>query len=92
MLKIFDRNKALFYLIPLKAGFKISLAIRENERAAFLRDDELGRMHAKITGSKKVVEGFAMQFEIANEIEFQPVERFIRKLIAIRAGSNHPVH
>ncbi|HEY5159092.1 MAG TPA: DUF3788 family protein [Anaerolineales bacterium] len=84
MLKTYDRNKALFYLIPLKDGFKISLAIRENERAAFLCDGELGMMHDKISGSKKYIEGFSLQFEIANKNEFQPLELFIRKLIAIR--------
>jgi hypothetical protein len=84
MLKIYDRNKALLYLIPLNNGFKISLAIRENERAAFLRDDELGMMHDKISGSKKYIEGFALQFEVANKNEFQSLELFLRKLIAIR--------
>jgi len=84
MLKIYDRNKALFYLIPLNDGFKISLAIRENERATFLADGELGMMHDKISGSKKYIEGFSLQFEIANKNEFQPLELFIRKLIAIR--------
>ncbi len=31
MLKVYERKKALLYLIPLNDGFKISLAIRENE-------------------------------------------------------------
>jgi len=84
MLKIYDRHKALLYLIPMNNGFKISLAIRENERAAFLGDDELGMMHAKISGSKKNIEGFALQFEVANKNEFQSLELFVRKLIAIR--------
>jgi hypothetical protein len=85
MLKIYDRKKALLYLIPLNDGFKISLAIRENERETFLRDNELGIMHDKISSSKKYTEGFALQFDIANKNEFQPVELFIRKLIVIRA-------
>jgi hypothetical protein len=85
MLKIYDRKKALLYLIPLNHEFKISLAIRENEREAFLCDDELGIMHDKISSSKKYTEGFALQFDITNRKEFQPLELFIRKLIAIRA-------
>ena len=85
MLKTHDRHKALFYLIPLNGGFKISLAIRENERAVFVRDDDLGMMHDKISGSKKCMEGFALQFEISNKNEFQPLELFIRKLIVIRS-------
>jgi hypothetical protein len=85
MLKLHDRRKALLYLIPLYGGFKISLTIRENERNAFLCDDELSTMHDKISSSKKYPEGFALQFEIANKKGFQPLELFIRKLIAIRA-------
>ena len=85
VLKIYDRKKALLYFIPLNHGFKISLAIRENEREAFLRDDELGIMHDKISSSRQYTEGFALQFDITNRKEFQPLELFIRKLIAIRA-------
>jgi hypothetical protein len=84
MLKIYDRKKALLYLIPLTDGFKISLAIRENEREAFLNDDELAIMHDKISASKKYSEGFTLQFDIADESEFQTMELFLRKLIAIR--------
>ena len=85
MLKIYDRRKALFYLIPYYDGFKISLAIRGNEREAFLDDSKLGLIHDKILLSKKFTEGFALQFEIENMSEFQTVELFIRKLIAMRA-------
>ena len=85
MLKVYDRKKALFYLIPLNDSFKISLTLRENERQAFLLDDELKMLHDKISSSKKYVEGFALQFEIANKNEFQSLELFIRKLIALRA-------
>ena len=84
MLKVYDRKKALFYLIPLNDSFKISLTLRENERQAFLLDDELKMLHDKISSSKKYVEGFALQFEIANKNEFQSLELFIRKLIALR--------
>jgi hypothetical protein len=84
MLKIYDPKKALFYLIPLNDGFKISLAIREDEQKAFLCDDELGVMQEKISSSKKYSEGYALQFDIANKNDFQLVELFIRKLIAIR--------
>ena len=84
MLKIYDRKKALLYVIPLHNAFKISLTIRENERDAFLDDDELGIIHDQISLSKKVSEGFALQFEIANENDFQPVALFITKLIGLR--------
>jgi len=84
ILKTYDRKKALFYFVPLNDGFKISLAIREDERAVFLQDGELGILRDKISGSEKYVEGYALQFKITNRNEFQPLDWFIRKLIAIR--------
>ena len=85
ILKVYDRKKALFYLIPLNDGFKISLTIRENERHVFLLDEELGMLHDKISLSRKYPEGFSLRFDIAGKNEFQPVELFIKKLITIRA-------
>jgi hypothetical protein len=85
MLKISNRKKSLLHLIPLKDGFKVSLAIRENEREAFLCDDDLRILQDKISSSKKHMEGFALQFDIVNRNDFQPVELFIRKLIILRA-------
>ncbi len=84
MLKLFDRKKALLYLIPLNDEFKISLTLRKDERDAFLSDDELMIMHDKISSSKKYSEGFALQFNISNKKEFQSFELFIKKLIATR--------
>jgi hypothetical protein len=84
ILKVHDRKKALFYLIPLKDGLKISLTMRESERAALLRDKELAGMHTAISSSKKYAEGFALQFGLADEKGFRSFELFIRKLIAIR--------
>ena len=85
MLKIHDRKKALLYLIPLNREFKVSLAIRESERDTFLRDGDLTGLHEQISSARKYSEGFALQFEIAGDPDFGPVELFIRKLIAERA-------
>jgi hypothetical protein len=84
MLKMHDRKKALFYLIPLKDALKISLTMRESERAALLSDKELAGMHAAISSSRKYAEGFALQFAIGDEKGFRSFELFIRKMIAIR--------
>jgi hypothetical protein len=84
ILKISDRKKALLYLIPLHNSFKISLTIREKEREAFLHDDELRIIHEKISSSKKYPEGYAMQFDIGNRNDFEPVDLLIRKIIIMR--------
>ncbi|MGB9936510.1 MAG: DUF3788 family protein [Methanobacterium sp.] len=41
MLKVHDKNKALFYVIPLYDKLKITMAIRENELNALLEDNKL---------------------------------------------------
>lgn len=43
MLKVHKKNKALFYIIPLERSFRISLAIRENQRDVFMKDPQLER-------------------------------------------------
>ena len=85
ILKVYDRKKALFYLIPSSGAFKISLAIRESEREAFLGDEGLGNLHAQLLSAKKFIEGFALQFTLAGLDELPPLELLIGKLIAMRS-------
>lgn len=85
MLKVHDKKKALFYLIPLKNEFKISMAIRENERKASLEDIELKAIHEMIKSSRKYREGYALQFNIINDNDYKILELLIKKLIVIRS-------
>jgi hypothetical protein len=84
MLKVHDKKKALFYLIPLENEFKISLAIRENERNAFLEDDDLKNLHNMISAAKKYREGYALQFHVTTDDDYKTIESFIGKLILVR--------
>jgi len=84
MLKVFDRQKALFYLIPLSNAIRISLAIREKEWDVLLEDDDLSALHDKISAARKYVEGFALQFEVKEEAELPILVNFLTKLMAIR--------
>jgi hypothetical protein len=84
MLKVHDRKKALLYVIPLHEGFRVSLAVRETERDAFLRDDGLAVLHGTISTARKVAEGFALAFEVEAGSDFSPVESLVRKLIQAR--------
>lgn len=84
MLKVHDRKKALFYIVSLKNEFKISISIRENERKAFLKDDELKMIHNMIKSAKQYREGFALRFNVDDDGYFKIIESLIKKLIAIR--------
>ncbi len=85
MLKVHDKKKALFYLIPLKNEFKISMAIRGNEREDFLEDNELELLHNMIKSAKKYREGYALRFNVTNDEDFEMQKLFIKKLITIRS-------
>jgi Protein of unknown function (DUF3788) len=89
MLKAHDKKKALFYIIPLKNEFKISMAIRENERKTFLKDEELKRIHSTIKSAKQYREGFALRFNVNDDDYFEIIETLIKKLTAIRISSIH---
>jgi len=84
MLKVCDRKKALFYLIPFENAFAVSMAVRESERETFLQDAELEKINDLLLSAKKFSEGYAIRFHIANAGEFGIVKLFIQKLIKIR--------
>jgi hypothetical protein len=84
MLRVHDRKKALFYLVPLQDGFKVSLTIRESERSSLLQVKELEAMHPKISSAKKYPEGYALQSEITSEKGFEPYYLLMKKIIAER--------
>lgn len=85
ILKIHDRKKALLYLIPLNHGFRISMAIRENEREVMLRDPELVSVHEAISSAREYPEGFALAFHVDGQSAIGPAELLVTKLIAERA-------
>jgi len=84
MQKVFDTKKALFYFIPLKDSFKISLTIREQEKIKFLKDPELKMINNQIINSKKYSEGYAILFEISEASTFSIFKVFLNKLIEER--------
>lgn len=83
MLKVHDKKKALFYLIPLKQEFKISMAIRGPEWETLLEDAELEKIDQIIVSAKKYREGFVIRFS-SNDEEYETFIKLIRKLIILR--------
>jgi hypothetical protein len=65
------------------------MAIRENERKTFLKDDELKTIHSKIKSAKEYREGFELRFEVKDDEHFKVIESLIKKLTAIRTSSIH---
>jgi hypothetical protein len=84
MLRIHDSRKALLYLVPLRGGFKASMAIREAERDRLAADAGLAAIRPALESARRVPEGFALAFDISGEGDFESVRSFVEKLIAAR--------
>jgi len=84
MLKVHDKKKALFYVIPMKNEFKINMTIGDNERIKYLNDLELKMIHDKLLTSKKYREGFLLRFK-TNDDDYETFQLLIKKLIHFRA-------
>jgi len=84
MQKVFDRKKALFYVIPLANQFQISMAVREAEREILLTDRGLDFAKEQLRQAKKYNEGYAMRYLVVDAKSSSRTILFIKKLIALR--------
>jgi len=84
MQKVFDKKKALLYLIPLTNQFLISLTVRENEREILLNDSEIDFHKAQLSQAKKYSEGYVIRFLVTDKESFSKTILFIKKIIALR--------
>ena len=87
MLKVFDRKKALLYLVLLRERFRVSLTIRGAERVTFLADADLATLRDQIESARRYAEGYALNFEVADEADTAPLESLIGKLVALRKSN-----
>jgi hypothetical protein len=83
MLKVHDKKKALFYVIPMKNEFMVSMAIRDNERIQCMNDFELKMIHDKLLAAKKYREGFLIRFKTSDD-DYETFLLLIKKLIHFR--------
>lgn len=84
MQKVFDKKKALLYLIPLTNQFLVSLTVRENEIEILLNDNEIDFHKAQLRQARKYSEGYAMCFIVTDKESFSRTILFIQKIIALR--------
>jgi hypothetical protein len=84
ILKVDDMQKALYYLIAFDEGIEISLTVRESERADFLRNKELERLHPQLELGTKYSEGYALRFGVENAADCNSVMLFLKALMKVR--------
>jgi hypothetical protein len=83
MLKVHNKKKALFYVIPKEKEFTISMAIKDNERKILIKDSDLEIINEKLLSAKKYREGFAIKFT-NNDKNYEIYELLIKKLVQLR--------
>jgi hypothetical protein len=77
LLKVADGGKALLYMIPLEGAFRVSMAIRESERAALLEPGQVAEYRDLLTSARRFAEGCAVVFEIAEASSYDHCRRFV---------------
>src|SRR5271157_2006982 len=69
--KVSNKNKALFYITPLKDNFNINFGIRENEKDMLLNNQISKEIREKLLSAEKYPEGYALRLNIKNENDFK---------------------
>ncbi len=88
ILKIDDMRKALYYLIAFDEGIEISLTVRDEERAAFLKNKECEDLYPQLEAATKYSEGYALRFEVESAVECKSVMKFLSELMKVRPVSS----
>ena len=88
ILKIDDMRKALYYLIAFDEGIEISLTVRDEERAAFLKNKECEDLYPQLEAATKYSEGYALRFEVESAVECKSVMKFLSEPMKVRPVSS----
>ena len=84
MLKVADGKKALCYVIPLEDTFRVSMAIRESERAALLESEHMADYWALLTSARKFAEGYSVAFDVTADPSYEHCKGFVCRIMEER--------
>ena len=84
ILRAHDTGKALYYLIAFDEGIEISLTVRDSEREDFLKCAGLEESYPQLVAGTKYSGGYALRFEIENDVACGSVSHFLAHLMKTR--------
>jgi len=84
ILRVHDTYKPVYYLIAFDEGIEISLTVRDSEREGFLKCVGLEASYPQLESGTKYSEGYALRFEIENEIDCSSTSYFLAHLMKTR--------
>jgi hypothetical protein len=91
ILKVDDTRKVLYYLIAFEEGIEISLTVRDSERTDFMKNPGLEKIYPQLEKGTRYSEGYALRFEIENEIDCRSACQFLTELMKLRLSSKAPL-
>jgi hypothetical protein len=71
-------------LIAFDEGIEVSLTIRDSEREDFLKSVGLEMSYPELTSGTKYSGGYALRFEIENEVDCSSASQFLAHLMKTR--------
>jgi hypothetical protein len=84
LLKVFDRKKALFWLVPLEEGMRLSFALRENEKKELLKIRLSKRTAEDLSAAKKYPEGYALRIDVKTKNRYREAKRIVKQIMELR--------
>ena len=84
ILRVHNAYKPLYYLIAFDEGIEVSLTIRDSEREDFLKMVGLEMSYPELTSGTKYSGGYALRFEIENEVDCRSASQFLAHLMKTR--------
>jgi hypothetical protein len=88
ILKVREAYKPLYYLIAFDEGIEISLTVRDSEREDFLKDLGLEKSYLQLTSGTRYSGGYALRFEIENDLDCRSASLFLAHLMKTRMPTN----
>jgi hypothetical protein len=89
--KVYQKKKALFYLVPLKGGFRVGFAVRSEERVALLDSGLSDETKSALRMAKKYPEGYPLRFSVMCKADVKPVRLVIGVLTSMRSDRVHSI-
>jgi hypothetical protein len=72
-LKVTQKGKALFYLIPEDGSFRMGLAVREKEKEVLLNSKLPAKAKEDLANAKRYPEGYPLKLQVKRESDMKAV-------------------
>ena len=83
-LKVSQKGKALFYLIPLDKSFRLGFAVREKEKEVLLKLKLPAKVKEELAEAKRYPEGYPLKLLVKKESDMSGVRLVVNTLKALR--------